>query len=286
MKIVVGLASGLGNCVYMLPAIKALRSCGHSLKLYVQTDFVTAPLWARCAYADGGVVTSPAGIHWERLVCGQWRPVDWKFRQDILQAHLPQIHECEWRSNLRLATALGYHGETPDVSDWCLNLRRDPRWDVGIVPGCKGGTWLRKRWPGMGVAAQVLLDSGRSVAVFGLDGDDTDAVPGERVRTDDIKTLPDALAGCRVVLGTDSGVTHLASSLGVPVVMVYTATSQVKAEPVCQPNRRVFPSLGCYPCVSTSRWQQCRDWKCRNVDARKAVEAVADLLKSQEEKTP
>jgi ADP-heptose:LPS heptosyltransferase len=137
---------------------------------------------------------------------------------------------------------------------------------------------MRKRWPGMKTVAERFLESGRSVAVFGLPEDDIESIPGEHVGTNDISKLPDVLAGCGVVIGCDTGVTHLASSLGVPVVMVYTATSEVKAEPVCGPNRKVVSSVPCRPCVSTPRWQACRDWRCREIDPRKVIAAAEEML--------
>lgn len=165
MNLAIGLASGLGNQVHMLPAIKAIKLLGHMVALYVQGDFPTASLWRRCVYADE-VLEPPAPMNGHRLLCGNWRPVDWK-RAVVTQVRLPEIHACEWRSDFRLAEQLGWKGDPPDVSDWCRGLDRTRRWDFGVVPGCKGGTWLRKRWPGMAAVAGQLLDTGRSVAVFG-----------------------------------------------------------------------------------------------------------------------
>jgi len=271
----IGLASGLGNCVMMLPAIKALKSMGHRITLYVQTDFPTADLWRRCAYADD-VLESPALLNGQRLICGNWIPASWRHVPDVKQYRLPQIHASEWRSNLRAAEAMGWHGAV-DVSDWCKDLQRTRHWDVGIVPGCKGGTWLRKRYPGMAEVARHFLSAGKSVAVFGLKGDGVDEIPGVYLSAG-ISCLPDYLAACRAVIGTESGVTHLASSLGVPTVMLYTATSERKSEPVCKPNRIVHLSMPCRPCVSTSHWNACRDWKCREIPVERVIAAAEELF--------
>jgi ADP-heptose:LPS heptosyltransferase len=275
-SLAIGLASGLGNCVYMLPAIKALKLMGHSIALFVQTDFETSPLWKRCAYADE-IIENPRRLNGHELVCGQWEPAAWRGRK-ATQYRLPRIHDCEWRSNMRLAQSFGWQGQPPKVSDWCLGLDRSKRWDVGVAPGSKRGVWMRKRWPGMKVVAEHFLEAGKSVAIFGLPEDNVESVPGEHVGTKDISTLPDALAGCRVVIGGDSGVTHLASSLGIPVVMVYTATSEVKAEPVCRSNSRIAADLPCRPCVSTPRWQACRDWRCREIDPRRVIAAAEEKI--------
>lgn len=276
-RVTVGFASGLGNCVYMLPAVKALYLLGYRITLFVETDFPTAQLWRRCLYADR-VLEYPAAINGDLALCGQWQPPSWKAARNVRRFPLPAIHDCEWKSNVRLAGSMGWKGEAPDVSDWCRDLERSRHWDVGIAPGSKTGTWLRKRWPGMKDIAAHFINKGRSVAVFGLETDGIDLIPGERVDTKQIGDLPDALAGCRVMIGGDSGVTHLASSLGVPVVMVYTATSAVKAEPVCRPNRKIHPQIACYPCVSTPAWQRCASWRCREIDPSAVIAAAEGFL--------
>ncbi len=277
VKVAIGLASGLGNAVHMLPVVKAFKLMGHHVTLYVQTDFPTAPLWRRCAYADE-VLEAPARLDGCReLICGNWRPADWSKSANVTQARLPSIHACEWKSNFVLARSHRWEGPPPDVSDWCRGLDRSRRWDVGIVPGCKGGTWLRKRYPGMAAAAAHFVARGKTIAVFGLADDGVDRIAGEHVDTRDIATLPDALAGCGVVIGTDSGLTLLASSLGVPVVEVYTATSEIKAAPVGK-CRAVFLSLPCHPCVSTPRWHACKDWRCREIDPERVVAAAEELI--------
>ncbi len=281
MRLAIGLASGLGNAVFMLPAIKALKGLGHRVALYVQTDFPTIELWRRCSYADEvHDISEPVGE--ARLVAGQWMPPAWKNRAELRLLPRFQIAYpytiSEARSNLRLAEYFGYTGELPDISEWCKALDRTPRWDVGIVPGCKGGIWLRKRWPGLAAVAEHFILAGRNVAVFGLESDGVNDIPGEHIRTERIETLPDALARCRLIIGTDSGVAHLASSLGIPTVMIFTATSEIKGQPV-GPCKIITPAnVSCRPCQSTQRWQQCADWKCRSIDQMSVIKAGEALI--------
>jgi len=272
----IGLASGLGNCVFMLPAIKALTTLGQDVELYVQTDFPTVDLWKRCVYAKK-VVAGPGNLNGNRLMAGEYSPAAWK-GGSVARFPLRNIYDPVWESNMRLAQSIGYRGGWLDVSDWCRDLDRTPRWDIGIVPGCKGGYWIRKRWPGLKDVAAHFLKEGRRVAVFGLPGDDCESIPGEFVWTPDISRLPDALAGCRAVIGGDSGVVHLASSLGIPVVMVYTATSEFKADPIGTQKRKVATSIPCHPCVSTPRWPACREWRCREIDPMAVVHAAEEFL--------
>lgn len=277
-SVALGLASGLGNAAFMLPTIAAVKMMGYRVALCVETDFNTVPLFSRCRYADE-VLGPHAATNGHRLMCGQWRPASWGRQGGIAQYALRYPYtqsECE--SNFRIARVLGWHNrERPDCSDWCADLDRTPRWDVGIVPGSKSGIWLRKRWPGMATVAKHFIGRGLRVAVLGLQQDGVEEIPCERLDTADIAKLPDALAGCRVIVGTDSGPVHLASSLGVPVVVIYTGTSELKGDPV-GPSRKILRPLPCRPCQTTPRWQACREWKCREIDPAEVIGAAEQFL--------
>ena len=268
----IGLASGIGNAVFMLPAVKALRDQGHKISLYVQGDYPMGNLFRRCIYADD-VLEPPQAVNGHRPMCGQWRPAAWQSIRDVVHCRLSYPYTIsEWASNLRLART----SIKPDVSDWCRGLDRTPRWDIGIAPGSKNGVWMRKRYPGMAAVAEHFRRAGKSVAVFGQAMDGTAEIPGIQIESA-LESLPDLLAGCRVVIGTDSGITHLASSLGIPVVVIYTATSEIKGEPV-GPHRKIVPDLKCHPCQTTPRWQQCHDWRCREINAADVFQSAQELL--------
>lgn len=269
-RITVGLASGIGNAVFMLPTIKVLKEQGNRITLFVQGDYPMADLFRRCVYADE-VIESPQSAEGD-LLCGYWRPKAWD-GMNVRQVKIGFPYTMsETASNFRLTGI----SEMPDVSDWCKDLDRTPRWDVGIVPGCKSGAWIRKRYPAMKDIASFYLAQGRSVAVFGADGDGIEEIPGDRVSNASLAKLPDLLAGCRVIIGTDSGPTHLASSLGVPVVMVFTATSEIKGRPM-GPHRIVKADLNCRPCQTIPRWWACRDWKCQRIEVSEIIQASENL---------
>jgi ADP-heptose:LPS heptosyltransferase len=276
--IAIGLASGLGNAVFMLPTIKALKEQGNHIALFVQTDFPTEDLWRRCIYADE-VIEAPASTNGHRLMCGQWRPAAWNSQKAVMriQQHYPYTVP-EWKSNLQLAGRT----ERVGVSDWCAGVERDSAYDVGIVPGSKGGVWLRKRWPGMKQVAEHYLAQGKRVAVFGLEADGVAEIPGAGVGTANIATLPDALAQCRVIVGTDSGVTHLAASLGIPTVIVFTATSEIKGDPVSTLSRKIIAPMLCRPCQSIPRWQACHNWKCQEIPIEAVISAADELQQTGE----
>jgi hypothetical protein len=214
-------------------------------------------------------------------MCGQWRPASWNEIHNITRfvTNWPYTIS-EFANNFRLALALNYSGKIPDTDDWCRGLVRDVQYDVGIVPGCKGGEWLRKRWKHMKQVAETLGRLGFKVAVYGQPDDGCAEIPGRWVRAS-LAELPDALAQCRCVLGTDSGITHLAASLGIPCVWIFTATSTIKGCPLGHANTIITNGMPCAPCQSTGRWYQCNNWKCQDIDQLEAVNAVRKILEGE-----
>jgi hypothetical protein len=281
LRIVVGLAGGIGNAIFNLPLIAALRELGHSVIGYVETDYPSADLWARCSYLDRVVqVPDPIPIA-EVLISGPWCPRLMHLNRSVRRytwKQEPDYNEPEWSMLLSAARDIGWSGSRPDVSNWCSKLDRTPRWDVGIVPGCKPGElWERKKYPGMEAVAKTLLEKGLRVCVIGTERDPK--VSGEDLRGRfPIGELPDVLAACRVIVGTDSGATQLGASLGVPTVVLYTATSEMKGDPVGLQVAKLVQPVSCRPCQSTARWAGCRDWICRAIPVDSVIRKVEEFL--------
>lgn len=265
----------------MLPALKALRSLDCRISLYLDADYKPSKeLWRRCRYADE-VHESPEPVPAaDEHLSGHWRPAAFGRFKNVIRYRFqnePYYDQPEWSLALGLARHFGWTGDPPDVSDWCLGLKRIKQYDYGLVPGSKGGEWLRKRYPGMRKVAEQLQGSGRTVALFGQASDGLEGIPGDLISSP-LERLPDALALCRVVIGTDSGPTHLASSLGIPTIVIYTSTSDVKGEPVGRPAVKITAPVSCRPCQATPRWWNCADWICRQIDPEAVVEVGENLL--------
>lgn len=279
--VVVGTASGIGNGIFLLPMLRKLYDMGTRLTLYAQNDYDILALWRRCRYLDAVVDAKAEPVpKADAYLAGHWCPKammglpDLKWARWINEPHYPHP---EWRQALVGCGLPADH--LPDVSDWCRDLDRTPCWDVGIIPGSKGGIWLRKRYPAMATVAHAFLSAGHSVVWLGQ-GDDWD---GDRPGLDlmgkiALEGLPDVLAGCRVIISTDTGPGHLASSLGVPTVMLFTGTSVVKGQPVGPRHVLLHTSLPCQPCQSTGRWHQCHDWRCQQIPPDLVVSKAIGLL--------
>jgi hypothetical protein len=285
--IIIGLGGGLGNAIFNIPLMHVLTGMGRRVAAYVETDYPSAALFDRCKYLESVIrPDQPPPVQWDcKLIAGPWRPKR-MFGMSQVEMHTwarePIYPEPEWSLLLKFAKDLGWNGRKPDVSDWCRGLDRSFKWDVGIVQGAKPeARWQRKRYPDMFRVAQALIDKGLKVAVFGTEEDREIEIPipGEDLLGKiPLDQMPDALAGCRAVVGTDSGMTHLASSLGVPTVVIYTSTSEVKGEPVGRKFIKLFRDIPSSPCQSTYRWDQCNNWICRDVPVDEVLRATMAML--------
>ncbi len=281
LRVLVGLAGGVGNSIFNLPMLKALRAAGHIPIGYVETDYPSASLWARCRYLEE-VVEAPDQLPLaEVMVAGPWCPRLMSPHRSTRRYIYPPggtYKIPEWKLILKAAEDLGWSGERPDVSDWCTNLDPSLKYDVGIAPGCKPGSlWERKQYPHMGKVAERLLEMGLKVCVFGTERDPK--VPGDDYRGRfRLADLPEGLAACGVILGVDGGVSQLAASLGIPSVILYTATSEVKGDPVCGGVSKLITDVKCRPCQSTPAWNACKNWICQDINPADVVSEVTRRL--------
>lgn len=284
-SVAVSLAGGIGNSIFNLPLLKALKTLGKEVVAYVGTDSPTEELWRNCIYIDKVVTEIGKLPKVDQRISGPWCAEG--FKPDIrVKWEDPKIHnKSEWDLILGLASKFGWTGGRPDVSDWFRGLdagaiKKDV--DVMIVPGCKPEKlWERKRYPYIVQVAKQLFDIGLRVAWVGQESDRPEdaELPGEECfGTYELKELPGLFARARVVLGTDSGPTQLAASLGIPTVMLFTATSPIKGDPVGSRVRKLYRSLECSPCQSTQRWRKCDDWICREIDPQSVFFATMKML--------
>lgn len=272
MRICFGLHGGLGNCIFALPAIKLLSE-RHKLSIYVEGDYPQMrELFQRCRYAPVVDMPQPA----DRYLCAQYPPRQMGQSRWIVCGWpdgTSRYVRPEWQQIIERAcrTTAG----RVDVTDWVKDLRREPRFDVGLIAGCKPGyEWSRKKWPRMRELAGRLVESGRSVIAFGLEDEIGEAglAPWYGGRSK-LRYLPELLCEARQIVGTDSGVTQLAASIGLPTTVIYTATCPTKGDPVAEATK-ISKGLSCAPCQSTPRWRACTNWRCREI----SVEEVMAVL--------
>jgi heptosyltransferase-1 len=160
------------------------------------------------------------------------------------------------------ANALGYQIPQGPPAFGLSSRASEPKIDRCLL--LHGTTWASKHWPLQMWQAQSarLVTAGWQVEVPW--GDETErtramevAAGSDGVRVLDAMNLDamiDHIAGMGLVIGVDSGLTHLAGALAVPTLVLYGATSAVRTGVRGRRVVNLQSDLACSPCLR----RQCR----------------------------
>jgi len=204
---------------------------------------------------------------------------DYGLRPD---AGAPEIHFTEdvrGRARLRLRAA-GWRTDVPLV---------------GLCPGAKHYTkrWPSERWVDL---ARLLFARGYDIVLF---GNDADADTAQAVRAVDPSRVHDctgrlslletaaAMTFCRALFTNDSGLMHMATAVGKPVVAIFGSTvREFGFYPYNTPAAVLeVDGLACRPCTHIGR-ADCprRHLGClRLITAGDAIEALEELMRDDEQ---
>ncbi|HEX3552429.1 MAG TPA: lipopolysaccharide heptosyltransferase I [Thermoanaerobaculia bacterium] len=149
-----------------------------------------------------------------------------------------------------------------------------------------GAGWANKRYPpawwgeaarrlhaAAGVPIRVAVARGEEELAAGVQ-----AAGGEAVRTvpaPDLRTLAALIRRARLMLGGDSGPTHLAHALGTPVLMVMGPTDPERSGPYGAPDHALYRRLPCSFCYKRfGETKACL----LEVPPRRVAERAAEIL--------
>lgn len=199
---------------------------------------------ARCARLAPGGFTATFGNRSE--LCGWEWPVRWMLQRPI---PMPTRVHAVARTRLLAARALGYESpqvlDQPPVYPW----RARPAMDPPQVLLAHGTTRSDNEWPQSAWAelARRLAGDGFQVVV-------PHASPAEEARAHEIaagvgtraRVLPrmrlaellDAMSRCAGAVGVDSGVSHMAVALDLPLVQIFSQPRVWRAGPVGRTHQR------------------------------------------------
>jgi heptosyltransferase II len=160
---------------------------------------------------------------------------------------------------------------------------------IGISPGAAYGgakRWLPDRFAQAAVG--IARERDASVAIFGaVDEHEVCTIVQQSVHAlgvpchnfsgqTSLAEFIDLAAACEVFLTNDSGPMHIASSLGVPTVVVFGATDENATGPTGAHTRVVREPVECSPCLL----RECPiDHRCMTrVDAHRVAQTALSLL--------
>lgn len=163
------------------------------------------------------------------------------------------LHAIE-RTRRLFGLVLGY---MPDLGrlDYGLRAARKHQPSVMLLHGT---SWASKRWPAAdwGRLATLIADRGLTPTLTFASADE-EAVAREiatlepRVRVipkSRLSEITAAIASARAVVGTDTGLTHLAAAYDRPTVAIFLSTAPGLTGPKGRAIDVLAPSLDCAPC--------------------------------------
>jgi ADP-heptose:LPS heptosyltransferase len=293
-RCLVHLASGVGNVVLATPLLIALDELGYEVHVcldadYAQTSGLLQP-WSvvHTVHGDGlaaalrrsraangrtpiwdAIVPAVPPFYWGRFARAYAGPA-----RDALNpaSVIPRPPDRLFAQNeqafyLAFAYALGYAASEPPTPYLPIGAR-DGESRVGartvvLAPGCKTGTMAAKRWPHFEALAERFVD----VTVVGtaddlrrFDGTPMRFPPHVRGFIDQLtlRETAELMAASALVIGNDSGLSHVAAAVGVATLMLFGPTDHGCLGRL-PPNVSVLRAgLPCEPCWKSAPLAACR----------------------------
>jgi ADP-heptose:LPS heptosyltransferase len=274
--ILVHLAAGIGNIVLATPMLVALYRCGYIIDLRVDGDYPeTAELFSGWS-AIRTILTGMPGstqpddytallpaippFYWNKYVRHYGdRPNSIARPPDSL------FFDNEQYYYLQFARAVGCPIEPrpacflPVAPDHGFGVTAET---VVLAPGCKTGVMAAKRWPYYPSLAECF----DNVVIVGTEDDlcHSDGArmsfPGHvrlMVGQLSLRQTAAVLAAAGVVVANDSGLGHVAASVGTPTILIFGPTPASTLGPFAPNVTVVSAGLPCSPCWFQARFAAC-----------------------------
>ena len=272
----------LGDFILTLPALRALREAGFEVELLTRPAYgrlameagivsgwrsLDAPEVAALNLADAPV--DPAVRAWlsgfDRVV--SWLPdADGAFRQQVRRCGVHHFHQGDWRcagsgpALEQLAAAVAFAGTViapvTDLFGGATLVNPIGKQLIALHPGSGSPrkNWPLERWLAVMTSLQSrdpdlawLVVTGEAEAErFPEIGEalDRSGLPWHSANGLDLTTLASRLWDCRMLLGHDSGISHLAAACGVPCRLLFGPTDPAVWAPPGENVRVLRASLG------------------------------------------
>ena len=248
MRILILRGGALGDFIVTLPAIAALRSKWPNARIELVGNATAAQL----AFGRGllDAVHSQHDARWSALYGSAPMPDDlarWIAAFDLVVNYWPDpeqelarrfparaeqifvtagAHPATNPAALHFLAALRGRGVTPGPLVYSLRTPHPDRRSLALHPGSGSPrkNWPIDRWKTLSewlereLGLDVVVISGEAESPRTLEG------IGERFHSRSINDVADRLSQCRLFIGHDSGISHLAASAGVPCVLLFGPT--------------------------------------------------------------
>jgi lipopolysaccharide heptosyltransferase I len=202
--------------------------------------------------------------------------------------HAVEIHTEEQHAidrYLKVAAALGcdvsdveFPFHVTDEDRAAVEAMVDGVGDYAVV--LPGTNWATKRWPTERFAALIEPLRARFGLATVVAGGPGDVAMGDQIGglnlcgKTTLRQLVALFQRAKVIVGNDSGPTHIAAALGKPLVAIYGPTNPVRTGPYRRDDAVLRIDIPCSPCYSRKcSHQSCLQWL--------GVEAVLEMVRQQ-----
>lgn len=271
MEILYLTGGGLGNLVHSLFAIEAIKKLGHDLTVWVGTEWQGQAQFVRHDNVIVGEPPDPADF--DRVFVAPYAltgsSAKWAAHFDGKAEGSPvpingQYTEVE--HNFWFARVAGWSGLMPSPAIKTCDVSPIIGDYVVIAPGVQSGSavWLKKRYRHWGQVASKLFDKSIKCVFVGAKAD-TDPKFDRYVNLCGETGLWEAsgvLAKARVVLAVDNGLSCVSAAIGVPTVVLWGMSDEVKNRKFGPRVRNIVSTLQCRPCQHTELLTSCVNANC------------------------
>jgi len=132
---------------------------------------------------------------------------------------------------------------------------------IGVSPGAQYGSakeWFPERYGEL--ADRIAREMGARILIVGSMGDrlvasqicrKTGPAAIDLAGSTTLAQAMGIIARCRLFITNDSGLMHVASALGVPLVAIFGSTDPRRTGPLSKNSRVLYKSIPCAPCLKT-----------------------------------
>jgi hypothetical protein len=256
-SIIFVVGGGIGNVIQAFPAIRAIAEEGHRVDLVLNCDGheeiseLIGPVDQ--VYFPG---EKPQGFYDYQLV----GPFTDFVRCNHKNLIIPRIHFAQHIPEAEvyydMAKQIGVRTPMKDCSvDIGQAGYRPPAGTVAMFPGAKP-TWPMKRWDKFDVLARkfdhVML-VGRPLDIYShgrpawikRDWKWPDHI---EIFYGTLQETAHAISNCKMFIGNDGGLAHLAAATGIPTFVLFGPSSEKKNRPFAKNAHAIHIDLYCRPC--------------------------------------
>lgn len=189
--------------------------------------------------------------------------------------HSDVIHEIENYRNILRAMGISVTGLRPDLRT-DVQIRKDRNYVVfHLYPGGAMGqqrSWANERWLELGEYiyhkyGMTILFSGGSVDRESADGMvqflKSEGIKAENIAGEyNLQEMASVLQYARLVVSVNTGIMHYAAAVGVPLIAIHGATSDIRWGPLSENAVVVKSGEDCQPCISLGFESNCSNPHC------------------------